>query len=202
MIDFLPIVFGLLFVLAIIQVVVLVYIGKLIAVLEKPREDKESLGLIHKAVKKAGAILGQAELESVKETADTKFYAKKAEKAMEDEFKKAASKAAVEFDDFLAGLSKESGDVVDDALVAFTKRLEEKLTVTEDQLLKQVYDESQKAKVEIAAYKKMAEEKVQADLEGIVNDVAKIVVGKSLSASDQEDLIIEAFEKAKKDKWI
>lgn len=149
-----------------------------------------SLGLWdswRKTQKKSEAILGQAELAGIKIVADTKLFTKQIMATTQQQFGEFLVSLRQESQEEMERRSRVLADEATDAMTAFTKRLEEELT---------------RAQAELADYKKQAMAKTQADLKAVVDQVVKEVVGKGLSLKDQEDLIVEAFEKAKNEKFV
>lgn len=189
------------------------FLAELARMLGIPEQKKRMWGFWHQALKKAQAVLGEAEIEGVKVVADTKYYTQKLEGVYEDqmrqatarmetEFKRVIDVAQLEFGKSLAELGEQSKKIVDDAMIAFTKRLEERLAEVEQTTLKLGFEEAEKAKGEVAEYKKAMLEKVRADMTAVLDEVAKEVLGKKLVVEDQVELINEALEKAKKEKFI
>jgi len=189
------------------------FIAELARTIGLPQQQKQSWSLWHQSLKKAQSVLGQAELEGVKVVADSKFYTAKLEGVYEDQMRQATARMEKEFgkvlsaaqSDFgrsLSGLELQSARIVDDAIVTFTKRLEEKLTEVESTMLKLAMDEAKTAKAEVAAYRTMMMETTKKEIGGILEEVGKEVLGKKLSFSDQADLINEALEQANNEKFI
>ncbi len=207
MIDILP--------LILLLVVILLAVGQVAAVIYLELRQREFLDQLGKAVgltdeqkerfrfwrktrAKSEAILGEAELEGVKIVADTKYYTKELSSVYHDQLRQATTQMEDEFKKFLGDLRERSEkeaagqgrvltEAADGAVAAFTKELEARLTKADD---------------EVATYKEKLIGKARADMAGLVEEVAKIVIGRQLSTKDQEELITEAFERAKSAKWI
>ncbi len=207
MLDILPLILLLVVILlAIGQVVAVIYmewrqrdfldrLGRAVGLTD---EQKERFKFWRKTRAKSEAILGEAELEGVKIVADTKYATRELASVYHDQLRQAATQMEDEFKKFLADLRQRSeteaagqGRVLaqagEEAAVAFTKQLEEKLAKTD---------------AELEAYKKTAMDKIKANLGKLLEQIAGVVLGKRMSLADQEDLIIEAFEQAKSEKWI
>lgn len=177
------------------------------------KEQKSRWALWHQAMRKSQAVMGKAELESVKIVADTKYYTKQLETVYEDQLRQAGERMEKELNTVMAGAQKEFGtylvtlqeqsqNLVDDAMTGFTKRLEESLTTIETRILKLSQDEEMRVKLEVEAYRKKMLANIDNDIAEILDEVSKKVLGKGLSTTDQTKLIIEALERAKKDKFI
>lgn len=102
------------------------------------------------------------------------------EELYENRLKEAEARLEEKFDKFFAA-----------ALVSFTKDLSNFLV-----------KEEEKAKIEVAAYKVKTIEAVSQRAPAVLAKVTKIVLGKSLTSQDQEDLIMEAIDQAKKEEFL
>lgn len=222
----------LLAVLAISQVVLVLYfrnnekafLADLARALGMPEQEKAHWSMWHDSMKKTQAILGKAELEGVKLVADTRYATTELEKVYEGQLRLAAEKmeqqlaqvvseAQQEFGKFLTALRTQSDEVakaktdemeklLDDAMVAFTQRLEQSLTKVEDQVLKLSQEEGMRVKLEVEAYRKTLMAALDSEIADILDEVVKKVVGKGLNLEDQTELVGQALEQAKKEKLI
>jgi len=163
------------------------FIKELSAALGLNSQQQKSWSLWHKTFKKTQAILGEAELEGVKIVADTKYYTRELESRYDQQYREAVAQSQQEFGKFLAGLEKDSQSIVNGAMADFAKRLEENLT-------------QEKAQVE--SYRKAKLAGIDQNMAEIVDQVARVVIGKKLPESSQTDLITEALERAKQDKLV
>lgn len=227
--EFYLVIFGTLVITQVALAIYLLYRSedftkKLSSALGFSAQQKESWSLWRKIFKKSQAVLGQAELEGIKIVAGSKFQTKQLETLYESQLKEAVAKMETDFAavvktarsgfaGFLTSLEKESNDIsnkkvehlnqiVDDVVVSFTKRLEEKLTEVDGQILKVASQEGTRVKAEVEDYRKSMLKVVDRDIAEMVEEVVKIVVGKRLTGADQMDLIEEALEQAKKDKLV
>lgn len=185
--------------LAVGQIVMAVYVSvsekeflaELARVLGIPQQKRGMWSFWHKSLKQARAVLGQAELEGVKVVADTKYYTKQLEGVYEDQMRAATARMEAEFGKVIAAAEQEFGRTLAEAATAFAKRLEGKLE-----------QENQSAREEIARYKKAVMAEVQQHAKEAFEEAGKAVIGKSLSLDDQTELINQALEQAKKEKFI
>lgn len=186
---------------------------ELAAALKLPAEEKSHWSLWHSAIKKSQALMGKAELESVRIVADSKYYTKLLETVYEDQLKAAVSsmekelgkvmgQAQNEYGKYLATIEEQSQNLVDDAISGFTKRLEESLTGIEGRILKLAQEEGMRVKMEVEQYRKTMMAAVDDEIGEILDEVSKTVIGKSLTQNEQTGLILEALERAKREKLL
>lgn len=189
---------------------------------QKILEDFRQKGLetFHQSIQKSQDILGQAELEGVKVVADTKFETKKLEDQYSEkleqvinESKQTITTSQARLIQFMADLQKRSVDFetasrtsTEQRIQALFERLENKLSdfliQTEQKTASSIELELKSTRQLIETYKtqqlKLIDENVIAMMEQTLN----IVLAKKLSLKDQLDLIYEALEKAKVEKFI
>lgn len=187
-------------------------------ILEKFRE--KGLENLHQSIKKSQAILGQAELEGIKVAAETKFETSKLEEeysrqlsAIINQSEGAITAAQNQLLQFMQDLQKRSGEFEEASKASGQQRinqlfegLETKLSdfliQTEQKTTSSIELELKAARQLIDAYKngqlKLIDENIVAMMEQTLN----IVLAKKLSLKDQLDLIYEALEKAKIEKFI
>lgn len=173
------------------QVVIAVFLfrrqDKFLKSLKDPREQK----LLHQAMKKSQDILGEAELEGVKIVADSKYYTKELGKIYESQLTEAANRMEKEFS-WMVGRAEEELERFQKAKAnQFSGVIETALTSFTDQLMKA--REEQKRQLLAKAEKEVA---------GMVATVAKKVLGKSLTDSENAELIAKALEEAKQEGFV
>ena len=178
-----------------------------------PEQEKKNWSVLHRAIRKAQELTGAAELEGVKTVARAKYYTRELETAYEREFRQGAMRAIKDFESELAALKQEYGklaaelraesreaqetkikemnSLVDDALLGFTKGLGELSEL-----------ESKRAGEEIEEYKKTRLAQVDQSAAAVLEETTKIVLGKKLPLAEQENLIGEALEQAKAEKFV
>lgn len=175
---------------------------------------------LHQSIKKSQDILGQAELEGVKVVAEERFETKK----LEEEYSKklsellnqsqqAIASSQAELIQFMASLQKRSQEFEEvsrqtgeQRINQLFERLESKLAdflvTTEQKTTSSIELELRAARQLIDTYKtqqlKLIDENILAMMERTLN----IVLSKKLSLKDQLDLVYEALEKAKVEKFI
>ncbi len=132
-----------------------------------------SAGIIHRAIKKAQAIVGQAELEGIKTVAASKFQTRELEEKFE---KQMAETAAAKTDRILTG---------------FGKQMEET-----------VRKETERVKEELAEYKKKQMAAVDEKIVAMVGKTIDRVVSQKLNLAQHTELVFEALEKAKADEFF
>ncbi len=154
-------------------------------VLNKKTEPKASLtlteprsyGVLHRAYKKAQAILGQAELSSVKIHAEAELATKKISDQLTEETKK-------KLDEYLNTLTSDGKTQVNKFLEEFEKN-------TIDATNKSLED-----------YKKTQIKAIDDNIGVVVERAIELILAKKMPDDLQTDLIYEALEQAKQEKLI
>ena len=160
-----------------------------------PQQEKKNWKLLHLAQGKTQINVKNAE--NVYEDQMRVVGAK-----MEKELERITIVAQQEFGRFLAIRSSQTDELVDDAMLAFTKRLEEKLTTIEDRILKFSQEEKMRVRLEAENYRTKMMDMTKEDIVKVLGEVEKILLGKKITPEIQADLVSEALEKAKKDDFI
>lgn len=192
------------------------------------REDKKFLeevrikgwDTLHQSIKKSQDILGQAELEGVKVVAESRVetskmeeeYAKKLS-AIISQSQQAITQAQAQLLQFMASLQKRSEQFEEASKIAGTQRinqlfdrLETKLSdfliQTEQKTTSSIELELKAARQLIDSYKAQQLKLIDENILAMMEQTLNTVLGKKLSLKDQLDLIYEALEKAKIEKFI
>lgn len=190
--------------------------------LSKIRE--RSFQLLRKAYQKAQTILGQAELESVEVVADSKVITRKLEekydaqmtavvKEMEASFKAEMDRAQKQFASYLADLrsrsDKSQADTeqlmqgrVNTLFEKFEANLADFLTQTEAKATSSIELELKAARSLIDTYKQSQLKLIDENIIAMLEKTLSLVISKKLTLRDQVDLVYEALEKAKVEKFI
>lgn len=165
---------------------------------------------LYQSIKKSQAILGQAELEGVKVV--TEAYSKKLSELL-NQSQQAIASSQAELIQFMANLQKRSAEfeevsrkIGEERINQLFERLENKLAdflvQTEQKTTSSIELELRAARQLIDTYKtqqlKLIDENIIAMMERTLN----LVLAKKLSLKDQLDLVYEALEKAKVEKFI
>lgn len=158
----------------------------LIVILARSRISKEpsltltepqSLGILHRAYRKAQAIIGQAELSSVKIHAESEIETKKISDQLTDETKK-------KLDEYLSTLTADGKAQVSKFLEEFEKN-------TVDATNKSLED-----------YKTSRMKAIDDNVSVVVERALELILAKKMPTDLQTDLIYEALEQAKQEKLI
>ncbi len=183
-------------------------------------DQQKSYELIHNAIKKSQAILGSAELEGIKVAAETKFETAKLEKAyqskLEEVLKQSEEKitqAQNQLLQFMAGLQERSQDfeasgqkAIHDRINQLFERLEERmgefLISAESKTTSSLELELKSTRQLIETYKSQQLKLIDENILAMMEQTLNLVLAKKLSLKDQLDLIYEALEKAKIEKFI
>lgn len=187
-------------------------------ILEQFRE--KGLENLHQSIKKSQAILGTAELEGIKVAAETKFetakleeqYQNKLEEVFEQSQQK-ITKAQDQLLQFMAGLQVRSSDFEGASQKAIQKRinqlfeqLEERLgeflISAESKTTSSLELELKSTRQLIETYKSQQLKLIDENILAMMEQTLNLVLGKNLSLKDQLDLIYEALEKAKAEKFV
>jgi hypothetical protein len=210
--------------------VVLIFISSAICLyylIKSPTENKQPAPdqtLIHSAMKKAQSILGMAEIESIKLVSDTKTETIKLEHAYQAQLEavtlqaqkqlnEAVSLSVNEFNAYLNALKSRSEQMDEQtqelAKQNFTKlfaKFEENLTNflnrTEQRSAESVEAEIKAARQLIENYKVQQLAIIDENIITMLERTLSLVIPKKLSLNDQMELIYEALERAKAEKFI
>lgn len=82
---------------------------------------------------------------------------------------------------------------------AYSQNLQQTLVVSQNKINEEIAQDLEKARAEIAAFKQEQMLKAQTQISGVVNGIALKVFGKAIPMEDQEKLIMESLEEAKKE---
>lgn len=188
------------------------------------REIQNSYSLLHSAMKKAQAIVGAAELESLKIVSEGKYGVRKLEAKYEEEFAQALGKLESDFSEnalqaeksfiqYLADLRTHSEQTQNllqemsrqktaELFERFEQNLSNFLTQTQGQSMNAVNLELQAARQLIDTYKAQQLALIDENVIAMLEKTLSLVLAKKLSLKDQMELVYESLEKAKVEKFI
>lgn len=177
-------------------------------VLEQTRKD--STEIVENAVKKAEQTLSQTEFFQKEKIEEFNKSLHSLTLQAAQEFQQVAGEQTHDFETIFADVKKEMmkqaidavkqiEQMVQESAVEFRDTLRTQTTHSQDVIQKTLRQEYEKVAREIEEYKKEEITKVDSLVNEVVDHVASEVLAKSLSATDHEKLILEAFEKAKND---
>lgn len=189
---------------------------------EKQLEEykQKAFDILHQSLDKSQQMLGEAELESIKVVSDTKFYTKKAEEKYQTELKNVitqseqaimeAQKELVGFihkieekSESLEQFSKEEAKTsINQIFTKLEERLSNFLVSTEQKTISSIELEIKSARELIENYKNAQLKLIDENIIAMMEQTLNTVLGKKLSLKEQVDLVYEALEKAKVDKFI
>lgn len=170
--------------------------------------------------KKSQNILGEAELEGVKVVADSKFATSKKEQEYEEglqavlaQSRQNIAAAQNQFLQFIQALQIKSQQFEDASLKKGEERinqmfgtLESKLSdflvSSEQKTLSSIELELKAARNLIEDYKQQQFKLIDENIIAMMEQTLNIVLGKKLSLKDQLDLVYEALERAKLEKFV
>ena len=189
---------------------------------EKVLEEFREKGLegLHQSIQKSQDIISQAELEGVKVVADTRFHTSKMEKGYEDKLgeiinnsQAAINNAQAQLIQFMADLQKRSEEFAEAGRESIEQRinrtfnnLEERLSSflisTEQKTTQSIELEVKAARNLIEGYKQQQLKLIDENIIAMMEQTLNIVLAKKLSLKDQVELVYEALEKAKIEKFV
>lgn len=181
---------------------------------------KKGWDTLNASVKKSQAMLGEAEIEGIKITAESKMETQK----MEEDFKKSLDSALNESKQAITGAqaqllafmqdlqkrsrefeeaSKTSGEQrINQLFDRVENRLSEFLIQTEQKTTSSIELELKSARELVEAYKNEQLRLIDENIVAMMEQTLSLVLGKKLSLKDQLDLVYEALERAKVEKFI
>ncbi|MDO8638958.1 MAG: hypothetical protein Q7R43_05255 [Candidatus Daviesbacteria bacterium] len=184
-------------------------------ILAGKNSDAETKGfdIVHDAIKKSQAMLGNAELQAIKTTADARVITNKLEAKYEAQLALMAVKAEEEFTKILKDLEvraeqcqllleNSTKEKTVEIMERFEKNLATFLSSSEYQGITAINTEITQVRKAIEEYKKAQIKAVDENIKAIVEETVAKVLGKKLTLDDQMDLIYKSLEEAKKEKWI
>lgn len=188
------------------------------------KANEKSYDLLHRAMLKAQAIVGTAEIEGVKVVADSRYETKKLEEKYEEELSHAndnlgkalsteITKSEGDFVEFLNDLRTRAEQMqllsqeftkqkTNEVFERFEQNLSTFLTQTEQRSVMALDLELRAAKQLIDTYKTQQLALIDENIISMLEKTLSIVLAKKLSLQDQVDLVYEAIEKAKLEKFI
>lgn len=181
---------------------------------------QKGLDLLHDSMKKSQDILGSAELEGVKVLADTKVLSSRLEDQINAQLSEmikqaegsvnATSTNLVQFmsnqqsktQEFESSQQKILEQRINQLFEQFENRLSDFLIATEQKTTSAIELELRSARQLIETYKTQQLSLIDENILAMMEQTLSLVLNKKLSLKEQLDLIYEALEKAKAEKFI
>lgn len=175
----------------------------------KNQFQEKGVEILHDSIKKSQAILGAAELEGIKMAAETKLDTQK----LEAQYQKKLEETQEQLMQYMAGLQERSKEFEEASQKAIQERinqifvnLEERmgqfLITAEEKTISSIELELKSARQLIETYKSQQLKLIDENILAMMEQTLNLVLGKKLSLKDQLDLIYEALEQAKGEKFI
>lgn len=186
--------------------------------------QEKSYGLLHRAIKKAQEILGMAELEGMKVITESRVRAEEMERTyqqglseslagIKSQFSQDTQAAEEEFIKYLKDLQARSEQTeslisnmskqrITELFERFEQSLSTFLTQTQQQSTAAIELELHAARQLIDTYKSQQLALIDENIVAMLEKTLSLVIAKKLTLKDQTDLVYEALEKAKIDKFI
>ncbi len=189
---------------------------------EKVLEDYKEKGLetLHQSIQNSQNILSEAQLEGVKVVADVKYETSK----LEEEYKKklidlinqsqqTISTSQSQLIQFMYDLQKRSDEFeiaskqageqkINQVFGNLESRLSDFLIQTEQKTISSIELELKAARNLVESYKNQQLKLIDENIIAMMEQTLNIVLAKKLSLKDQLELIYEALEKAKVEKFV
>ncbi len=193
--------------------------------------DQKGVDLLHDAIKKSQDILNQAQLDSLKIISDTKVISGKIDKEYEEKLtatlesieknlssdfsksQQAISNTQTQFTQFLQDLRQKSEksqfenqevikQQINKVFETFEQDLADFLTQTEQRSVQSIDLELRAARQLIETYKSEQLKLIDENIIAILEKTLSLVLVKKFTLKDHIDLVYEALEKAKVEKFI
>lgn len=175
--------------------------------------EGKSFNLLHGAMKKAQAIIGNAELQGIKMAAEEKLALRKNERELQQEMSVQMNKAYTGYISFLETLKEQNNQIqavnqeaikqrVGAIFDKFEQNLGTFLTSTEQKSVQSIELELRSARQLIETYKTQQLAIIDENIISILERTLTLVLAKKIPLKDQVDLIYEALNKAKVEKFI
>lgn len=190
----------------------------------KKQPDERSQEIIHSATQRADQILAQAEAEGIKIATESKLganlfqetYEQKFQKALEDsqkEFSLELTKLREGYSALISSLQDQSTQEqqqlqemmksrINDTLLKFEQNLSNYLTSAEQKSFEAINLELKSARQLIDTYKSQQLALVDENIVAVLERTLSLVTKEKLSLKEQLDLVYEALEKAKVEKFF
>ncbi len=171
---------------------------------------KEEGETISKASKEKGAVLvKEAEAESQRLINEAKIHSQKIiqestllsedVKAFQNEnYQKMLETIKNEYIKMLSSISKDINAQVSNEITKFLSSLQSEVLRSQEAVMATIQAEYKKVQEDLSAYKLEMEKKVDDSIFKVINTVSRRVIGKNLSIEEQEELVLQALNEAKR----
>lgn len=186
--------------------------------------EQKSLNILYRAMKKAQTIIGNAELEGIKVGAQNRLAEKKAETLFENQLSVSRSelekemslqvnKTYSEYIKFLDALKEQNNQIqavnqeaikqrANTIFDKFEQNLGTFLTSTEQKSVQSIELELRSARQLIETYKTQQIAIIDENIISILERTLTLILAKKIPLKDQMDLVYEALNKAKVEKFV
>ena len=153
--------------------------------------------IVIEAQEKARAIISEAATYSSKSKEEFSAEVKRATGAQMASFEAALNEAKTQAAQTFGSISNEVGKEVQAQIELLRSALSTQITASQEEAKKAVADAYKKVELEVDAYKKVREKQVDERIFEVLEETTSKVLGKAISISDHEELVIKALEEAK-----
>lgn len=172
-------------------------------------ESKQAQEIINRAQQNANQVLTQAEAKSQEIVKTSQIFSDQFTREFQQGLMSVVEEQKKIYQQMAQGAQSESNKVLSNAsqqlsqqimseMQTFHNGIVEKVASIEQELTRAVGEDYKKVQAELDAYKAQAMKRVDENAVSLVEATTKKVLGKALSKSDHEKLVMEALEEAKK----
>lgn len=177
---------------------------------ELARTEKEAVHVLESAEKKAARIIDDAKQKAGQIVEEAATWSQDSDKHLSEALAKATAKLETDTAQVTAKLTQELGahlsqvsqrfaQVSEGGTKALEKKLQETLNTLETEFAQDMQAAHDSAMKELEGHKARMIETVNRKIVVIAQQVSLDLIGKKLPLSDQESLVLESLEKAKRD---
>lgn len=177
------------------------------------QSQEKSYSILHKAFKRSQQMIGLAELESIKTMAEGKFIAKKLDSKYEAQLSQNLNIAQEAFARYLSDLKTQGEQAqllsqeftqqkVNEIFEKFEQNLTNFLTSTEQKSVSAIELELKATRQLIDTYKAQQLSLIDENIIAMLEKTLSLVLVNKITLKDEVDLVYEALEKAKAEKFI
>lgn len=170
---------------------------------------EKGLNLLYQSMKESQTILGQAELDGLKAVAEGKFSAQKLEENYSAKLDEIIRQSQVSITDaqgkvtqYMQSLEGLGQEKINELFGKLEQRLSDFLVSTEQKTTYSIELELKSARQLIETYKNEQLKLIDENIMSMMEQTLSLVLSKKLTLKDQLDLVYEALEKAKVEKFI
>lgn len=159
---------------------------------------EERAALIKDAELEAERLIKEAKLRSEKIIQESTALSEDVKAFQNQNYQKMLETVRNESIKMLSGISKDINAQVASEITKFLSSLQSEVLKSEEAVMVATQTEYKKVEQELSAYKLAMEKRVDDSIFKIVSTVSSRVIGKNLSIEEQEELVLQALNEAKR----